>query len=100
MPLPAMIPETRPISDLRTHLADIERTAKETGEPIVLTRNGTHTLIVQDSEAYNQRIQRERHIRKLREAEIEAKYRAETCTIAQSRERIEEISRAIEAAYA
>lgn len=100
MPLAAPIPETRPISDLRTHLADIERIAKETGEPIVLTRNGTHTLIVQDSEAYNQRIQRERHIRKLREAEIEAKYRAEAITLEQSRDRIAEIGRALGVAHA
>lgn len=99
MPMPAMIPETRPISDLRTHLADIERIAKETGEPIVLTRNGTHTLIVQDSHAFNQRLQEERHIRKLREAEIEAKYRAETISIEQSRERIAEIERLIGLAF-
>lgn len=100
MPLPAMIPQTRPVSDLRTHLAEIEEVAKETGEPIVLTRNGTDTLIVQDSKAYNQRIQRERHIRKLREAEIEAKYRAESLALAQSRSRIDEIEQALKAAYA
>lgn len=99
MPLPAMIPETRPISDLRTHLSDIERIAKETGEPIVLTRNGTHTLIIQDSQAFNQRLQEERHIRKLREAEIEAKYRTESMSIAQSRERIAEIERLVQAAF-
>ena len=100
MPLPAMIPETRPISDLRTHLQEIERIAKETGEPIVLTRNGAHALIVQDSEAYNQRIQRERHIRKLREAEIEAKYRAESYSVADSRSRIEEIAKHLGVAHA
>ena len=96
MSLPATILETRPISDLRTRLNEIEQTAKETGEPIVLTRNGTHTLIIQDSQAYNHRIQRERHIRMLRESEIEAKYRSEAYTIAQSRDRIAEIARAIE----
>lgn len=100
MPTAMTIPETRPISDLRTHLAEIERIAKETGEPIVLTRNGTHTLVVQDSEAYNQRIQRERHIRKLREAEIEAKYRAEALTLEQSRARIAEIAQTLGASYA
>ena len=100
MPLPAMIPETRPISDLRTHLPEIERLAKETGEPIVLTRNGVHALVVQDSEAYNQRIQRERHIRKLREAEIEAKYRDESCSLSESRARIAEIAQLVGAANA
>lgn len=100
MPLPAMIPETRPISDLRTHLADIERIAKETGEPIVLTRNGADALVVQDSQAYNQRIQRERHIRKLREAEIEAKYATESYSLAESRARIAEIAQLIGAEHA
>ena len=100
MPLSVTIPETRPISDLRTRLPEIERIAKETGEPIVLTRNGTHTLVVQDSRAYNERIQRERHILKLREAEIEARYRAEAYTMEQSRERINEIERLLEAAHA
>ena len=100
MPLPAMIPETRPISDLRTHLPEIERIAKQTGEPIVLTRNGAHTLVVQDSEAYNQRLQHERHIRKLREAEIEAQYRSEACSLEESKSRIAETKKFIEAAYA
>ena len=100
MPLPTMIPETRPISDLRTCLPELEHIAKETGEPIVLTRNGAHTLILQDSQAYNQRIQRERHIRKLREAEIEVRYREESYTLEQSQGRLEEIAQLIEAAHA
>ncbi len=95
-----MIPETRPISDLRTHLAEIEQIAKQTGEPIVLTRNGTHTLVIQDSQAYNQRIQQERHIRKLREAEIEARYCQQTVSAEDSRARMAEIQQLIEKAYA
>ena len=97
MPLPAEIPETRSISDLRTHLSEIEATAKETGEPIVLVRNGTPTLLVMDCKAYNRARQQERHLRKLREAEIEAKYVAETLSTDESKARIAEIEAALEA---
>ena len=100
MPLSAMIPETRSISDLRTHLPEIEAAAKETGEPIVLVRNGAPALVVMDCKAYNESIQRERHIRKLREAEIEAKYVDKTFSMTESKERIAAIADALEAAYA
>lgn len=100
MPLPTMIPETYPISDLRTRLPEIEALAKEIGEPIVLTRNGAPSLMLIDCQAYNQSIQRERHIRKLREAEIEAKYRAESVSMDESRARIDEITKMLEESYA
>lgn len=100
MSLPAMIPETYPISDLRTRLSELEALAKETGEPIVLTRNGAPSLMLIDCQAYNQSIQRERHIRKLREAEIEAKYRSEALTVEESRARIEAITGTLEASHA
>jgi PHD/YefM family antitoxin component YafN of YafNO toxin-antitoxin module len=94
------IPITRPISDLRTRLPEIEQTARETGEPIVLTRNGSPSLVVFDSDAYNERVQAERHIRKLREAEIEAKYRSEAYSLADSKARIQEIRSMLGTAYA
>ena len=97
---PAMIPETRPISDLRTHLPEIEAIAKETGEPIVLVRNGAPALVVMDCKAYNESIQRERHVRKLREMEIEARYIETTCSIEESRKRITAIDEALGAVYA
>lgn len=100
MSMPAIIPETRSISDLRTHLPEIEATVKETGEPVVLVRNGAPALVVMDFQAYNESIQRERHIRKLREAEIEARYVAGACTAAESRERIASIAEALELAHA
>ena len=93
MPGIGLIPETRPISDLRTRLPEIEAAAKESAEPIVLTRNGKPTLVVFDSQAYNERIQRERHIAKLREAEIEEKYRLDAFSVDTSRKRISEIAR-------
>lgn len=95
-----LIPETRPISDLRTHLADIEASAKNSGAPIVLTRNGTPSLVVMDSDAYNESIQRERHIRLLREAEIEAKYRAEAIALDESRARLDALRETIGASHA
>ena len=100
MPLPAMVPETYPISDLRTRLPEIEALAKETGEPVVLTRNGAPSLMLIDCQAYNQSIQRERHIRKLREAEIEAKYHADAVSASDSRARIDEIAKMLEESHA
>lgn len=100
MPMHAMIPETRSISDLRTHLPEIEAAAKETGEPIVLVRNGAPTLVVMDCKAYNESIQRERHIRKLREAEIEARYVDAAISFEESKRRLAAMAKALEAAHA
>ena len=71
------LPTVRPVSELRTHLPEIETLAQETGEPIILTKNGTAKLIVMDNEAFNEHLQHERAVRKLREAEIEAQYTKE-----------------------
>ena len=100
MPMHAMIPETRSISDLRTHLPEIEAVAKETGEPIVLVRNGAPTLVVMDCKAYNESIQRERHIRKLREAEIEARYVDAAISFEESKRRLAAMAKVLEAAHA
>ncbi|MDO4533043.1 MAG: type II toxin-antitoxin system prevent-host-death family antitoxin [Coriobacteriia bacterium] len=97
MPLAQRIPETRPVSDLRTHLPEIEEAVRTTGEPIVLTRNGRPSLLVFDCNAYNEQVQRDRHIRKLREAEIEERYRSDTYTLEQSRERMRAIQKLVEA---
>ena len=100
MPIASPIPETRPISDLRTHLPEIEALAKETAEPVVLTRNGKPALVVLDSEAYNERILRDRHVAKLREAEIGGKYRTEALSLGDSRGRLEEIAQYVNALHA
>ena len=71
MSLSARIPDIRPISDLRTHLADIEQAAKDSGEPIILTRNGSPSLVLIDSAAYDAQLQHQRAVLKLREAELE-----------------------------
>ena len=100
MPLPAEIPSAYPISDLRTKLNDIETEAHESKRPIVLTRNGASSLVVMSSEAYNDQLRHERAVRKLREAEIEAKYVKDTVSLADSRKRIQLIGETLEKAYA
>ena len=87
----APLPDIRPISDLRTKLGEIEAAARESGEPIVLVRNGSPSLVVMDSEAFNRKLMEERHVRKLREAEIEERYRNETVDLDESRSRIDAI---------
>lgn len=93
MAITGELPAVRPISDLRTHLQEIEGIAKETREPIILTRNGTSTLVLMDSEAFSEQLRHERAVRKLREAEIEAKYLGETSTHAEVKARVEELLR-------
>ena len=53
MVMQAALPQIRPISDLRTRLNDIENLARESREPIIMTKNGTASLIVIDSDAYD-----------------------------------------------
>ena len=50
MPLP--IPQIRPISDLRTNLNDVCELARESQQPIFMTKNGKASLVVIDCEAY------------------------------------------------
>jgi len=95
MPYSEPLPETRPISDLRTKLNEIEEHAQANGEPIVLTRNGKPSLVVMASDAYDARVADERFAAKLREAEIEAKYRQKTYSLEDSKSRIAQIRAAI-----
>lgn len=97
MQLAQPIPITRPVSDLRTHLPEIEEMAKDTGGPIVLTRNGRPSLLVFDCDAYNEQVLHDRHVRKLREAEIEERYRTDTYSIEQSKERLRVLKNMVEA---
>lgn len=43
---------TEPVTQLKTHSARLIRTAKETGQPIVITQNGRATAILQDVDSY------------------------------------------------
>lgn len=87
MPLPAI----RPVSDLRTDLAGICDEARETQQPIFMTKNGKASLVVIDCVAYEEQRQHERYVQKLREAEIEEKYRKETISQASLDETMERI---------
>ena len=78
MPLP--IPQIRPISDLRTNLNDVCELARESQQPIFMTKNGKASLVVIDCEAYEEQQRHERYVQKLREAEIEEKYQSESLT--------------------
>lgn len=85
------IPLIRPITDMRTHLNDVCKQATETREPIVLTKNGTASYVLMDSDAYSASERRNRVYLALREAEIEEKYRPETMTAEESDEKMREI---------
>lgn len=100
MPQVAELPSIRPISDLRTRLNEIESDARETGRPIVLTRNGAASLVVLDSEAFDEHLRHERAVRKLREAEIEEKYRKASYSHDEVRDRTLRLLDALEKAHA
>ncbi|BAK45178.1 type II toxin-antitoxin system prevent-host-death family antitoxin [Eggerthella sp. YY7918] len=95
MTMTAALPQIRPISDLRTRLNEIENLARETQEPIIMTKNGTASLVVIDSDAYNDHLQHERAVRKLREAEIEEKYRPEAVSYDDVKNRVDLLLEAV-----
>ena len=45
--------QIRPVSDLRNNFADISRTVHETGEHVILTKNGYGSMVVLSLEAYS-----------------------------------------------
>ena len=64
--------QIRPVSDLHSSFADISRTVHETGEPVILTKNGYGDMVVMSYEEYRS-IQYEMGVtRELRAAELEA----------------------------
>ncbi|MCG4825395.1 hypothetical protein L0P34_08090 [Adlercreutzia equolifaciens] len=56
-----------------------------------MTKNGKASLVVIDCVAYEEQRQHERYVQKLREAEIEEKYRKETISQASLDETMERI---------
>lgn len=83
------VPQILPISDLRTDLNSVCELAQKSQEPIFMTKNGKASLVVIDCEAYERQQQHNRYVQKLREAEIEAKYRKECVTQDQLDETLE-----------
>ena len=64
--------QIRPVSDLRNNFEDISHTVHETGEPVILTRNGYGDMVVLAYDEY-QKIQYEMGVmRELRAAELES----------------------------
>ncbi|MDO4502802.1 MAG: type II toxin-antitoxin system Phd/YefM family antitoxin [Coriobacteriia bacterium] len=86
-PLPAI----RPITDLRTRLNEVCEQARETQEPIVLTKNGSSAFVLMDSSAFDEQQRRNRLALALREAEIEQKYRPEAIPEEEANERMAQI---------
>ena len=64
--------QIRPISDLRNHFAEISRTIHETGEPVILTKNGYGDMVVLSYEDYEKFQYDMMVMRELRAAEMEA----------------------------
>lgn len=71
----APLPLIRPITDMRTSLNDVCDQATETGEPVILTKNGKPAYVLMDSDAFDAARLHQREVEALREMEIEEKYR-------------------------
>lgn len=50
--------EIRPVSDLQRKLGEITKLAKETKEPVYLTKNGMKHLVLMDAEAFEKLLKR------------------------------------------
>lgn len=87
MPIPAI----RPVSDLRTDLNGVCDQARETQQPIIMTKNGKASLVIMDCDAYERQRQHDRYVLKLREAEIEAQYHPDAVSQAQLDAQIERV---------
>lgn len=44
----------RPVSHLQRHIGELTRLAKDSGEPIYLTKNGAEHLVLMDADAFSQ----------------------------------------------
>ena len=91
-----MMSEIRPVSDLRNNFAEISRTVHETGEPVILTKNGYGDMVVMSYEEY-QNIQYDMMVmRELRAAEMESENTTERFThdkvMSDIRDRIKAVS--------
>ncbi len=89
--LESALPIIRPITDLRTNLNDVCAQAKETQEPLILTKNGRASLVLIDSDAYEAKLQRDRMYLAIREAEIEQRFENTTISEDEANERMKRI---------
>ena len=44
----------RPVSHLQRHIGELTRLAKDSGEPIYLTKNGVEHLVLMDADTFSQ----------------------------------------------
>lgn len=77
-------------ADLRNHYTEISNMAKETEEPIYITKNGEGDLVLMSIEAFEKREQLLRFRERIMQAEQERMEEAETRTIAQARKQLRE----------
>ena len=86
-----LLPVIRPITDLRTHMNEVCSQATETGDPVVLTKNGKAAYVLMDVDAYEESVQDNRVYLALREAEIEEKYHPESLSQEEADQRTREL---------
>jgi prevent-host-death family protein len=67
-----LIPEIRPVSDLRNKFSEISRSVHETNTPVFLTKNGRGDMVVMSLAAYEQNLFEAEIYLKLKEAEYQA----------------------------
>lgn len=80
----------KPSADLRNDYTSISNMAKETKEPIYITKNGEGDLVLMSIEAFEKREQMLQLRAKVLQAEQERIDGAETLSVAQARERLRE----------
>lgn len=80
----------KPSAALRNEYTSISNLAKETKEPIYITKNGEGDLVLMSIEAFEQREQMLQLRTKVLQAEQERIDRAETLSISQARKRLRE----------
>jgi prevent-host-death family protein len=68
-----IMPQIRPVSDLRNNFAEISRIVHESHEPVFLTKNGFGDMVVLSMEQYEKYQFDHEVYYKLKEAEAEAK---------------------------
>lgn len=85
------LPIIRPITDLRTQLNSVCEQATETWKPVVLTKNGTPSYVLMDSDAYEAAERNSRRYLALREAEIEERYRLQPLSEEESNAKMREL---------
>jgi prevent-host-death family protein len=58
MPKVSLSEDLLPISDFRTHTAEVVEKMKRTGRPVILTQHGRSTAVLEDVREYERRAER------------------------------------------